>query len=119
VNGSLSGLDPRLLPTAREFVALLESVGLTVTVTSVVRNRAKQEKLYREYLAAQAKGEPHLPALPPGRSLHEHGLAWDMVVSPPHYQKKVGQLWKRLGGQWGGDAPVGYDPVHFQAKQFL
>jgi hypothetical protein len=40
-----------------------------------------------------------------------------MIVSPGRYQALVGAIWKRLGGQWGGDASIGYDPVHFQAKQ--
>jgi hypothetical protein len=40
-----------------------------------------------------------------------------MVVSPPEYLPVAGSLWKQLGGQWGGDAKIGYDPVHFQAKQ--
>lgn len=98
------------------FVDWLRRQGLVVTVTSVVRSQAKQRRLYQAYLAGKSHG---LPALPPGRSLHEHGLAWDMVVSPPEYQETVGAIWKALGGQWGGDAPIGYDPVHFQAKQLL
>lgn len=31
----------------------------------------------------------------------------------------VGRAWKQLGGEWGGDARIGYDPVHFQAKGLL
>jgi D-alanyl-D-alanine carboxypeptidase len=113
---SLRELDPRLAPYALAFVDALRAAGLVVVVTSVVRSQAKQRRLYNAYLA---RGKTGLPALPPGHSLHEHGLAWDMVVKPEEYQPIVGQLWKRYGGQWGGDAKIGYDPVHFQAKQLL
>lgn len=115
----LKGLDKRMRRTAEAFVHALESAGLRVTITSVVRSQVKQRRLYEEYIAAKAAGRPHLPALPPGHSLHEHGLAFDMVVSPAGYLPACGALWKQLGGQWGGDSQIGYDPVHFQAKQFL
>ena len=115
----LAGLNRRLRRTAEAFIEFLRDNGVHVTVTSVVRSQKKQRKLYLEYLDAKAHGRPHLPALPPGHSLHEHGLAFDMVVNPPAYQRVAGQIWKQLGGQWGGDAAIGYDPVHFQAKQFL
>lgn len=112
----LAGLDRRIVPAATALISLLRNHGVRVEVTSVRRSQAKQAKLYREYLTAKAEGRPHLPALPPGHSLHEHGLAWDMVLDPPVYPV-AGKLWERIGGQWGGHASVGYDPVHFQVKQ--
>jgi D-alanyl-D-alanine carboxypeptidase len=124
---SLVALDARLSPAAQQFCVWLAEQGIPVQITSGRRSSLKQRQIYERYLRGESGG---LPALPPGRSLHEHGLAWDMVVvgvprprSPrdpyaPLYAA-IGAAWKSMGGQWGGDAPVGYDPVHFQAKQLL
>lgn len=112
------GLKKPLAVIAAGFVQHLRAHGVPCRITSVRRTRKKQLQVYSEYLYKKARGEYTLPAMPPGRSVHEYGIAWDMVV-PKQYEREVGQLWKSLGGQWGGDAPIGYDPVHFQAKQLL
>jgi LAS superfamily LD-carboxypeptidase LdcB len=110
VSADLRELHPTLARSAVAFVDALRRAGLLVTITSTVRSTAKQRRLYEAYLA---RGRSGLPALPPGRSLHEHGLAFDMVLSPPLY-RQAGALWRRFGGQWFPS-----DPVHFQAKQLL
>ncbi len=79
-------------------------------VTSVLRTATMQRKLYRRYLAGKSGG---LPAAPPGQSLHQYGLAFDMVTTPysAAAQSALGALWIRMGGRWGAS-----DPVHFEAR---
>lgn len=101
---SLDSLDPRLKPAARWFVNELQRLGLQPVVTSARRSRAEQTRLYERYQRGQSK----FPAAPPGRSLHEHGLAFDVMTSDP---PRAGAMWRDLGGEWSpGDA------VHFQVR---
>lgn len=115
---TLRSLDPRLRPYAEYLLAIGQQAahdwgGGSLVVTSARRSQAKQAKLYANYLA----GKSRIPALPPGRSLHEHGLAWDMArigVDPLRDPLLValGELWEFWGGRWGGTR----DPVHFQPR---
>lgn len=122
---TLAGLDPRIRPYAYGFVNALAEAGVPVTITSGRRSSLKQRQLWEKAQRGESGG---LPALPPGRSLHEHGLAFDLVVTGiPRPRARgdpyadlygaLGAFWKQLGGEWGGDAPIGYDPVHFQMKR--
>jgi hypothetical protein len=78
-----------------------------MSITSVYRSRTLQARLYRR---RQAGLHPY-PVAPPGKSLHEQGLAWDMTGDPAEL-RRLGALWKRMGGRWGGDFR---DPIHFEA----
>lgn len=110
----LSLLDPRFAPYAIAFVDALLAVGIRATVTSARRTHATQQCLFDRYKS----GASPYPALPPGRSMHELGLAFDLDVQPRGLLPVLGDVWKAWsGGQWGGDAKIGYDPVHFQMKQ--
>lgn len=97
------GLVRLLQPHADNLYAWAEWMGLNPRITSVRRSRAQQEVLYERYKA----GLNPYPVLPPGMSMHELGLAFDMVCDNP---RVVGAGWKRLGGTWGGKS----DPVHFE-----
>ena len=99
---SLDSLHPALLPYARELVRLYPAV----QITSVLRSRSEQTRLYRRYLA----GHSQYPAAPPGSSYHEYGRAWDMVA-PGDVLVALGRIWQQWGGTWGGAR----DPIHFQA----
>src|SRR5213594_1131815 len=101
----LRGLQPWLREAAQQ---LLRLAGPSVRVTSVRRSRAQQARLYRRYLA----GKSRFPALPPGRSLHEIGRAFDLVGSPETL-RRLGGIWEAWGGRWGGRD--GSDPIHFEA----
>lgn len=102
---SLRSLDPSLYPAAEALVREAAAAGLRPRVTSARRTAGQQEKLYRKYLA----GATPYPVAPPGSSLHEYGLAFDMLVTPMEYLAAVGELWESWGGHWGGER----DPVHF------
>ncbi len=106
-SSSLKTLQPWLVPYAEWLVWAAPYAGArTVRVTSARRSRAKQALLYRRYLAGQSL----FPAAPPGRSLHEYGLAFDIVTEPYWVLDILGAWWKQLGGIWSPK-----DRIHFQA----
>jgi hypothetical protein len=80
--------------------------GRAVTVTSGLRTREEQEKLYRE----SQSGRSSFPAAAPGNSLHERGLAIDVSRSDADGLDRAGLLSK-----YGLSRPVAGDPVHIQA----
>jgi len=96
-------LHPELQPYATWLYRVAEYYGLGPKVTSTYRSYATQARLYNRYLS----GESPYPAAPPGRSLHNRGLAFDMVVKE---QEWLGNVWENIGGRWGGRFR---DPVHF------
>jgi LAS superfamily LD-carboxypeptidase LdcB len=105
---SLRALDPQLYPVAAQFVTLLESAGVTVTVTSTRRSIDEQTRLYNAYIAGKSK----YPAAPPGESTHGGGWAFDLHLDPPVYAQ-AGAIWERMGFTWGGRFK---DEIHFDAR---
>lgn len=101
---TFAGLDPGFQPWA---LWLVGNARTTYAVTSTRRTHALQARLYRDFVA----GRSRYPVAPPGRSWHEYGLAWDMVA-PLAELRRLGALWRRVGGTWGGEK----DPIHFQAS---
>lgn len=108
---STAGLQPWLRPYADYLLDTARYNGVRVRITSVRRTRAQQAALYARYL----RGESSLPAAPPGRSLHEHGLAFDVVFNDRWennpWQYALGDFWRRMGGSWSE-----IDPVHFYVR---
>jgi hypothetical protein len=98
---SLDLLQPWLRPWARKLLATAP----TAVVTSTVRTRTQQARLWRRFKA----GLTQFPAAPPGRSSHEYGLAFDVKASD-RVLNRLGATWRSWGGIWGGD----YDRIHFE-----
>jgi hypothetical protein len=105
VGGSLSGLVPELQEPANALLDAAGRAGLLPRITSTVRTRSEQRRLYNRFLA----GQSGYPVAPPGASAHEYGLAFDMVVSPMEALADVGYTWQSWGGGWNGA-----DAVHFE-----
>jgi len=109
----LNTLDRRLVPWAKYLYQLGKQYDGRLVVTSSLRSSSKQARLYQAYLS----GESKIPAAPPGRSLHEHGLAFDLArlgedpLADP-LLAWLGAVWESWGGKWGGIR----DPVHFQPR---
>lgn len=95
-----SGLQPWLRPWARALTAAFRGL----TVTSVRRSRTEQLRLWN------TRHRNPYPVAPPGYSLHEYGVAWDMV-GPPELLRQAGQVWNSWGGHW---SPA--DPIHFEVR---
>jgi hypothetical protein len=105
MSARLDDLVPEIRDAAKELVRQCALAGLQPRVSSVLRSRAEQTRLYRRYLAGQAG----YPVAPPGLSAHEYGLAFDMVVSPMDALADVGSVWIDWGGGWN---PA--DAIHFE-----
>jgi len=107
----LRTLEPALIPWARWLYSVGKYYDPLLVVTSARRSTWKQLILYNRYIS----GLSQIPAAPPGRSLHEKGLAFDMArigkdpMDDP-LLNYLGRLWSHYGGKYGG----GRDPVHFQ-----
>ncbi len=114
---STRDLDPRVQRHANAFIAYLERLGYTVTVTSTRRSVDTQRQLYSCYVRTGCsncgRGGGCYPAAPPGHSQHDRGLAFDLHLDPPAYDV-AGQLWERLGLTWGGRFS---DPIHFDYRR--
>jgi len=109
----LKTLHPQLTPAARWLYALGKQYDPLLVVTSSYRSASKQSKLYAKWQS----GESQIPAAPPGRSLHNYGLAFDLarIGKDPFTDPLLnwlGQVWEYIGGQYGGQR----DPVHFQVR---
>lgn len=109
----LATLDPRLTPWAKHLYAIGKYYDGRLVVTSARRSPAKQARLYDAYI----RGISKIPAAPPGGSLHQYGLAFDMArigKSPlgDPLLAYLGSVWESWGGRWGGQR----DPVHFQPR---
>lgn len=107
----LTTLDRRLVPWAKYLYQLGKQYDGRLVVTSARRSPAKQSRLYNDWIRGLSK----IPAAPPGRSLHQYGLAFDMArigIDPltDPLLNWLGRVWRSWGGRWGGER----DPVHFQ-----
>jgi hypothetical protein len=111
MGASLDALIPELIPAARQLVDVANRAGVQPRVTSTLRTRTEQARLYRRFLA----GASRYPAAPPGRSAHEFGYAFDVVVIGDENLNDLGQVWESWGGVWGG---ANRDPIHFEYPGF-
>jgi peptidoglycan LD-endopeptidase CwlK len=82
----------------------LDRRGFNPQVTSGLRSRASQAKLYDDYIHGRSK----LPAAPPGRSAHEYGLAIDVWAGNGQQAAMMALL-----KSWGGEL-VANDAPHVQ-----
>lgn len=104
---SIWSLDPRVRPYFQWLRDVAQDLGLDPRITSTRRSREEQANLYSAYLA----GRSRFPAARPGSSLHELGLAMDMVTRDNAY---LGQVWSHyLGGFWSPNDSVHYDVRHW------
>ena len=98
-----SKVHPTLRAVARNLPRVSRSRGYEVRVTSGYRSYATQKKLYLDYI----NGRSLYPANPPGQSMHEKGLALDIVSNN---QDDTVALLTSIGLVWAGPD----DPIHFQ-----
>lgn len=109
----LKTLRPDLVPWAKYLYSIGKFYDGRLVVTSALRSAAKQERLYKAF----RRGESDIPAAPPGGSLHQYGLAFDMarIGMDPHSDALLtwlGRVWESWGGRYGGTN----DPVHFDVR---
>ena len=99
---TLNGVNPELM---KNFLGMVqeygETTGKSIVVTSGYRSTVQQAALYRR--------DPK-KAAPPGRSLHEFGLALDVNSKDLNELEKLGLMRK-----YGFTRPVGGEPWHTEA----
>src|SRR5262250_1916947 len=85
-------LSPAMQQLAPQLLSAAQSLNPSFRITSGCRSRAQQTALYQSYL----RGENRLPVAPPGRSLHELGLAVDIARDMDPYDDE----WLPVLGEW-------------------
>lgn len=108
---SLTTLAPPFRPYAEQFFDYVHRFDGRFVVTSALRSFQEQARLRQRYLLGQSQ----IYAAPPGRSMHQLGLAFDMArlgIDPfkDDLLAQAGALWNSIGGVWHAS-----DPVHFEA----
>ena len=110
-----AGLEPCLRARAEATLKAGIGAGLHPVITSVRRTWAEQEEIYthwRDCLASGAAysnaggGACQYPALPPGLSAHNYGLAWDSTVNDDEWSQ-----WNTIRMAFGWIVP-GDDQIH-------
>jgi hypothetical protein len=105
--GSLAGVNPQLATAVSKAMEDYKRLtGKDATITSGVRDREKQQRLYDAYIAGGKKG---MPVAKPGTSLHETGNAVDINKTAANEMDRMGILSK-----YGLTRPVANDPVHVE-----
>lgn len=107
---SIDALIPELQQPCRDLVNLAGGAGVQPRITSTLRSHSEQTALYKRFLA----GNSAYPAAPPGRSAHEFGYAFDMVVVGSENQNDLGTVWRNWGGVWDRS-----DVIHFEYPGFV
>lgn len=111
---STAKLHPQFRPVAVELLRVARTLDPRFVFTSTYRSPTDQARLFAKY----QRGESPYPALPPGKSQHERGLAVDLArpgtdPSDDDLLAALGDAWRAVGGVWGGSV----DPVHFEAPR--
>lgn len=109
----------KLLQKLREAA---QAEGIEFLVTDTLRSKAEQDGLY-----AQGRTKPGniVTNTPYPQSFHNHGVAFDVVplsngkanYGDSNAYKKLGELGKKVGLEWGGDWASFPDKPHFQLTE--
>lgn len=105
MSDSLRGLSEPFKTLAGALLEDLRTSGIRFRLTSGRRSRAEQTRLYNDFLA----GRTRLPVARPGSSLHELGLAIDLVFETVPEWLAVASVAPGFGLLWRRS-----DPVHFE-----
>jgi D-alanyl-D-alanine carboxypeptidase-like protein len=109
VSSAIEALIPELQQPCRDLVDLAGAAGVQPRITSTLRSHSQQASLYKRFIS----GNSAYPAAPPGRSAHEFGYAFDMIVAGSENQTDLGSVWRSWGGVWGPN-----DAIHFEYPGF-
>ena len=114
-------LHPTLQRGAAEFLKRCEKAGLKVLITETIRDAEYQATLYAKGRARIGSIVTNLRGTKGQESPHQFGVAFDICknVKGNEYNdsmffKKCGDIWKEMGGVWGGDWTSFVDKPHFE-----
>lgn len=116
----IDALHPLIREKAIVFLYLAEKAGYKLRITSGLRDHAEQQKLYNQGRTTPGKVVTNAK---PGQSLHNFGLAIDVVpivngkadFNTPHWSK-IAAIAKSVGFEWGGDWKGFRDQPHFEMR---
>ena len=125
---SLDDLHPQVKAMAEELLARCAAAAIPLTVTFTLRSLERQAQLY-----GQGRTTPGLVVTNarPGYSLHNYGLALDVVPDEllplprwgdtPKHRARTAELWAQVGAigkavglRWGGEFKRLPDRPHFE-----
>lgn len=116
----LVGVHPLVATKARQLIERAYKVGINIIITQGLRTIEEQNELYAQGRTKTGKIVTNARG---GYSYHNFGLAFDFAVlnadgsvnwNVDEKWKRVGQLGKSLGLEWGGDWKDFKDYPHFQ-----
>lgn len=122
-NVSLKQMNPELSQKMNELVDICEKNGIPIKITESLRTAKRQDELYAQgrtvsgNIVTNAKGSDY-------NSFHQWGIAFDVCINDADNAydieklKKVGELGKSIGLEWGGDWENFVDMPHFQLKGY-
>lgn len=118
----ITKLHPILQKKLSQLKALAKKEGLDFIVSQTFRTQAEQNALYAK---GRTKPGPVVTNAKYPYSFHNHGVAFDFVPltngkadwSDLNKFKRIGQLGKSLGLEWGGDWKGFPDRPHLQYTQ--
>ena len=118
----LQTLDARIKHNVRRFINEAEDHGILLRITWAYRPPEEQARLYAQ---GRTTPGPIVTWVKPGRSLHQHRLAFDvveMVNGQPVWENpnwaKIGEMGEKYGFQWGGRWKK-LDMPHFERRDLL
>lgn len=118
-------LHPKLRILARKLLEKAEQEGIHLIITSTLRTPKEQDELYAQGRQGEKKNWKVVTNVPYPWSMHNWGLAFDVCVvknidgqmkadwNSKEY-KRVGEIGKSLGLNWGGDWKEFVDLGHFE-----
>lgn len=118
---NIEDLHPRLQQKICELKRLCEKKGLKIGIGECLRTKKEQDALYAKgrtapgSIVTNAKGSTY-------SSMHQWGVAFDFFRNDGSgtyndtdgFFKKVGEIGKSIGLEWGGDWKKPQDKPHFQ-----
>jgi len=114
----LEDLHPIVAERARRLIALAETEGIEILVTSTLRTFEEQAELFA---IGRTKPGKKVTNARPGESWHNFGLAFDVVplvngkaIWDSPFWGRIGALGKQAGLLWGGDFKSFKDKPHFE-----
>ena len=118
-NASLKIIHPKLQEKKELLIQLCEQEGIYIKVTEDVRTVQRQNELYAKgrttsgSIVTNAQGSDY-------KSYHQWGIAFDVCINikgsayDVDLLKRIGELGKSIGLEWGGDWTSIVDMPHFQ-----
>lgn len=115
----INELIPELQEKAKLLIDLCDAKSIEIRITSTYRDFEYQNFLYAQGRIRPGKKVTNAPA---GASFHNFRRAFDIVVikngiadwNDLELYKKVGEIGKAIGLEWGGDFKTIKDYPHFQ-----